>query len=534
MPFTRNVATQTIPFHTVERSSTVCLTPNCLTAANIHAEHFHFSMLKVTCVQQIEYMVQLPLTMDKLNEEDLLKMDVILPKGKLSINFVNRIDGRLFNLNTKNENIILRRLCRSEIWKQFGFSHIEPETNSKHRQFNKQYCLYASGYQCSPPLITGDHVIQPFGSLSQLTFMLNWITVNDDVTLLRQRLTSKQWNTLSLEIAAIDLAFRSLMKNLLLQRYPLVFSSGYRDKLQYITQCIPVISKSLMRIIQNSKNENFRSKAIEFAQRTRILTNLSFVPNGRIKYDADSTSEQMKKLFSNGLYSIARDIKVHIPTFQEYSSSEEDTSNAKDVKKSKIKSKLNRNRSNSNNAFEDLFSNYGEVKDVQTAYFECDIDDSGDIDLFISEVISDVESLFDTSDEDNQDFGETVFEESSSSDDDNFLQEDLYYLDNKGHLNFGDTFDPYDNADFSNSKIIDVKDTCVAPNDDVELLNFDEFEEDKYFFVNTRDSLELLHTSEFCVTNNKITSASQIQCANLHWFSSSNSEDAFFDIMFEE
>ncbi|CAG8781648.1 4925_t:CDS:2, partial [Gigaspora margarita] len=419
------------------------------------------------------------------------------------------------------------------IWKQFGFSHIEPETTSKHRQFNKQYCLYASGYQCSPPLITGDHVIQPFGSLSQLTFMLNWITDVTHVTLLRQRLTSKQWNTLSLEIAAIDLAFRSLMKNLLLQRYPLVFSSGYRDKLQYITQCIPVISKSLMRIIQNSKNENFRSKAIEFAQRTRILTNLSFVPNGRIKYDADSTSEQMKKLFSNGLYSIARDIKVHIPTFQEVRNKYRisfDVGWKTKVLKNFAYISIHRAKKK----HQTQKTNYGEVKDVQTAYFECDIDDSGDIDLFISEVISDVESLFDTSDEDNQDFGETVFEESSSSDDDNFLQEDLYYLDNKGHLNFGDTFDPYDNADFSNSKIIDVKDTCVAPNDDVELLNFDEFEEDKYFFVNTRDSLELLHTSEFCVTNNKITSASQIQCANLHWFSSSNSEDAFFDIMFEE
>ncbi|CAG8727436.1 17620_t:CDS:2, partial [Dentiscutata erythropus] len=403
--------------------------------------------------------------------------------------FVNRIDGRLFNLNTKNENIILRRLCRPEIWKQFGFSHIEPETTSKQRQFNKQYCLYASGYQCSPPLITGDHVNQPFGSLLQLTFMLNWITDVTHVTLLRQRLTNKRWNILSLEIAAIDLAFRSLMKNLLLQRYPLVFSSGYRDKLQYITQCIPVISKSLMRIIRNSKNEHFRSKAIEFAQRTRTHTNLSFMPNGRTKYDADSTSEQMRKLFSNGLYSIARDIKVNMSTFQE-------------------------------------------VKDVQTT------DDSGDIDLFVSEIISDVESLFGTSDEDNQDFGETVFEEPSSSDDDDFLLEDLYYLDNKGSLNFRDTFDPYENADFSNSKVIDVKDACVVPSDDdAELLNFDEFEEDKYFFVNTKDSLELLHTSEFCVTNNKIASTSQIQCTNLHWFSNeqySNSEDAFFDIMFEE
>ncbi|CAG8840989.1 3598_t:CDS:2, partial [Racocetra persica] len=87
---------------------------------------------------QIEYAVQLLPAIDKLSEEDLMKMDVI--------------------------------------WKQFGFSHIEPETTSKNRQFNKQYCLYASGYQCSPPLITIDHVNQPFGSLSQLTFMLNWIT----------------------------------------------------------------------------------------------------------------------------------------------------------------------------------------------------------------------------------------------------------------------------------------------------------------------------------------------------------------------
>ncbi|CAG8475553.1 660_t:CDS:2 [Cetraspora pellucida] len=539
MPFTRNVATQTIPVHTVERSSTMCLTPNCLTAANIHTEQFHFSMLKVTCIQQIEYTVQLLPTIDKLSEEDLMKMDVVLPEGKLN--------GRLFNLNTKNENIILRRLCRPEIWKQFGFSHIKPETTSKHRQFNKQYCLYASGYQCSPPLITIDHVNQPFGSLSQLTFMLNWITDVTHVTLLRQRLTNKQWSTLSLEIAAIDLAFRSLMKNLLLQRYPLVFSSGYHDvseKLQYITRCIPLISKSLMRIIQNSQNENFRSKATEFAQRTRAHTNLSFIPNGRIKYDVDSTPEQMRKIFSNGLYSIARDIKVHIPAFQEYSSSDEETLNTKVVKKSKIISKLNRNKSNSDNVFEDLFdsygiNNYGEAKDIQPVYLECDTDNNDDIDLFASDITSDVDdytgSLFDADDEDNRDFGETVFEEPSGSDTDNFLQEDLHYLDNENRSNFS-VFDQCNNADFSDSKITDVKDARVVPDDDVELLNFDEFE-DKHFFVNTRDTLELSHTSDFCVTNNKIVSTSQIQCANLHCFSDeqhNNSEDVFFDIMFEE
>ncbi|CAG8476143.1 10052_t:CDS:2, partial [Cetraspora pellucida] len=416
------------------------------------------------------------------------------------------IDGRLFNLNTKNENIILRRLCRPEIWKQFGFSHIKPETTSRHRQFNK-------------------HVTH--------------------VTLLRQRLTNKQWSTLSLEIAAIDLAFRSLMKNLLLQRYPLVFSSGYHDKLQYITRCIPLISKSLMRIIQNSQNENFRSKATEFAQRTRAHTNLSFIPNGRIKYDVDSTPEQMRKIFSNGLYSIARDIKVHIPAFQEYSSSDEETLNTKVVKKSKIKSKLNRDKSNSDNVFEDLFdsygiNNYGEAKDIQTVYLECDNDNNDDIDLFASDITSDVDdytgSLFDADEEDNRDFGETVFEEPTGSDTDNFLQEDLHYLDNENCSNFRGVFDQCNNADFSDSKVTDVKDACVVPDDDVELLNFDEFE-DKHFFVNTRDTLELSHTSDLCVTNNKIVSTSQIQCANLHCFSDeqhNNSEDVFFDIMFEE
>ncbi|CAG8718360.1 11368_t:CDS:2, partial [Racocetra persica] len=365
------------------------------------------------------------------------------------------------------------------------------------------------------------------------------------VTLLRQRLTNKQWSTLSLEIAAIDLAFRSLMKNLLLQRYPLVFSSGYHDKLQYITRCIPLISKSLIHIIQSSKNESFRSKAIEFAQRTRAHTNLSFVPNGRIKYDADSTPEQMRKIFSNGLYSIARDIKVHIPAFQEHSSSDEETSNAKVVKKSKIISKLNRDKSNSDKVFEDLFDNYGingygETKDTQTVCLECNTDNSGDIDLFASEITSDVDdytgSLFDTDDEDNRDFGETVFEESSSSDADNFLQEDLHYFDNENRSNFRSVFDQYNNADFLDPKDTDVKDTCVVPDDDVELLNFDEFE-DKHFFVNTRDSWELSHASEFCVTNNKIVSTSQIQCANLHCFSDdqhNNSEDVFFDIMFDE
>lgn len=60
--------------------------------------------------------------------------------------------------------------------------------------------------------------------------------------LLRRKLTTEK-QELSLEIAAIDLAFRSLMKNLLSQRYPLIFSPNYQEVsiiIKAYNRCVPL------------------------------------------------------------------------------------------------------------------------------------------------------------------------------------------------------------------------------------------------------------------------------------------------------
>jgi hypothetical protein len=60
-----------------------------------------------------------------------------------------------------------------------------------------------------------------------ISFSLTIFRVTHVALLRRKLITEKQ--ELSLEIAAIDMAFRSLMKNLLSQRYPLIFSPNYRE-----------------------------------------------------------------------------------------------------------------------------------------------------------------------------------------------------------------------------------------------------------------------------------------------------------------
>src|SRR2546421_5953588 len=130
----KSVATQTFPNHTVERISTLCITPNCLKITTETTQQPTFSVLKITCVQNIDYNLQLLPKMNQLSEEDTQKMDVVLSEGKLCVNisfeicfgkefqayifyafwkasltlrlqyFVNRIDGKLFTLNTKKEN----------------------------------------------------------------------------------------------------------------------------------------------------------------------------------------------------------------------------------------------------------------------------------------------------------------------------------------------------------------------------------------------------------------------------------------------
>jgi hypothetical protein len=82
----RSVATQTLSNHTVERTSTLCITPNCLKTVTESTQQPTFSMLKITCVQSIDYNLQLLPTMSQLSEEDTQKMDVVLSEGKLNVN----------------------------------------------------------------------------------------------------------------------------------------------------------------------------------------------------------------------------------------------------------------------------------------------------------------------------------------------------------------------------------------------------------------------------------------------------------------
>nr|CAG8562739.1 11587_t:CDS:2 [Entrophospora candida] len=271
----RSVATQTTPVHIVERSLTVCL--NNSKSFSKATENPSFTMLKVTCVQHISYNnVRLNHNVEHLCDEEMKKLDVILPQGKLIINisfFVGKYmiaDGKLYSLNTKKENIILKQLCRSEIWNQFGFSHIEAEPAMKQRKYNK--------------------------------------------ALLRKKLLSKKQDSILVEIQAIDTAFKTLMKKSLITRYPLIFSPGYIEKLENLNRFIPSISKSLTRIIKNSANEDFCTKAMELVQRIKNHTNLSFSSQDFIKYNnTDLTFDQVRSDISDGLCSISRDIKVPAP-----------------------------------------------------------------------------------------------------------------------------------------------------------------------------------------------------------------------------
>ncbi|CAH1761481.1 6606_t:CDS:2 [Entrophospora sp. SA101] len=263
----RSVATQTTPVHIVERSLTVCL--NNSKSFSKATENPSFTMLKVTCVQHISYNnVRLNHNVEHLCDEEMKKLDQIkqLTQNNKKKHFVNRIDGKLYSLNTKKENIILKQLCRSEIWNQFGFSHIEAEPAIKQRKYNK--------------------------------------------ALLRKKLLSKKLDSILVEIQAIDTAFKTLMKKSLITRYPLIFSPGYIEKLENLNRFIPSISKSLTRIIKNSANEDFCTKAMDLVQYYRDDgDDDTFV----VKAIIDLTFDQVRSDISDGLCSISRDIKVPAP-----------------------------------------------------------------------------------------------------------------------------------------------------------------------------------------------------------------------------
>ncbi|CAJ0767851.1 6295_t:CDS:2, partial [Entrophospora sp. SA101] len=128
--------------------------------------------------------------------------------------------------------------------------------------------------------------------------------------LLRKKLLSKKLDSILVEIQAIDTAFKTLMKKSLITRYPLIFSPGYIEKLENLNRFIPSISKSLTRIIKNSANEDFCTKAMDLVQYYRDDgDDDTFV----VKAIIDLTFDQVRSDISDGLCSISRDIKVPAP-----------------------------------------------------------------------------------------------------------------------------------------------------------------------------------------------------------------------------
>ncbi|POG70503.1 hypothetical protein GLOIN_2v1615426 [Rhizophagus irregularis DAOM 181602=DAOM 197198] len=507
-------------------------------------------MLKITCVQSIEYNLQLIPTMNQLSEEDIQKMDIILSEGKANVNFVNRIDGKLYTLNTKKESIVLKRLCRPEIWKQFGFSNIEPEPIVKSRQFSKKYWLYAAGSQCSMPYISHDQAnqIPPHGTLTQLTIILNWVTINDDAALLRRKLTTEK-QELSLEIAAIDLAFRSLMKNLLSQRYPLIFSPNYQEKLQSITKYIPTISNSIARIIRNSPNDEFRSQTNKHIQETRDRVNLSFPLQQDIK-DQNLTSKRIRNILENGLYTIAKDINVPTTSFVEHSSSDEEVLDSRIEEREAAKSRKS----------SDLKQKTKVTHDVPEADFDVSYQTNDtDYDLSVNLESEDNESLFDNDDmniiekvldvddvesmfdefEDNQNLVEEELEQSSDSENyENFWdEEDIQFLFGIKDTTTMNTCNEY-TTKFSQKDNID---------NDIDLLDYDSFEEEDMHDIdsdlespNKRNNLNVMSShlrpkSPFRDKTNDLFQGREIYDSKSQYFlneKNQDSEDTFFDTMF--
>ncbi|KAG9304964.1 hypothetical protein G9A89_003133 [Geosiphon pyriformis] len=304
MLLNRSVSTQTLPNHIVERSSSISLTPEILKIGVATNSNPSFHILKVSCLQQVEYNVQLLPNMRELSEDDMNKMDVVLYDGKLRLNI------------------------SSFIWRKFGFSTMLSVAEPS-RQFNKG---------------------RPFGNLNKLTFVFNWVAIDilfcsirvflqpkafsimldkqnfTHVASLRHELMRNSKETASFEICAIDTAFRSIMRNLLVERYPLIFSPDYQTKLETITQYVQNISNSLTRIICTSVNEDFQYKADQYLERIRKRVDLNFpIPH---EENLVSSQQQTKIILADGLYAAAKNLKIPAILFQE-SSSEDEFQNCK-------------------------------------------------------------------------------------------------------------------------------------------------------------------------------------------------------------
>ncbi|RIA92989.1 hypothetical protein C1645_35777 [Glomus cerebriforme] len=337
------------------------------------------------------------------------------------------------------------------------------------------------------------------------------------------------------------MAFRSLTKNLLLQRYPLIFSPNYQEKLQSITKHISTISKSIARIINDSPNDEFRSKANKLVQKTRNRVNLSFSLHQDIKEESDLTSKQIRNILENGLYTIARDINVHVAPYVEHSSSDEEIidnrAEARDAAKSQ------------NDVSEAGFDVSYQTKDTNPMHLDYALESEDnellfdtDDDLLVNE--DDVESTFENEHEDNQNLIEEEFEYSSSSENyENFWdEEDIQFL-------LGIKDDPTETTSMNICNDYITEFSKKYSLDNVDLLDFGTLDEDMHDYSNVNDlegsssftkrydSNNLTHSQPRSPFRDKMNTLFQgqenydsISSQKLQWFQ--DSEDTFFDTMF--
>ncbi|GBC04470.1 hypothetical protein RclHR1_00570026 [Rhizophagus clarus] len=349
------------------------------------------------------------------------------------------------------------------------------------------------------------------------------------------------------------MAFRSLMKNLLSQRYPLIFSPNYQEKLQSITKYIPTISNSIARIINNSPNEEFRSKTNKLVQETRDRVNLSFALHQDIK-GHNITSKEIRNILENGLYTIAKDINVPTPSFVEHSSSDEEVLDNRIEERDadlKQKTKITHDVPESdfdisyqtNNMDYDLFVNL--ESEVNESLF--DNDDMNIIEKALD--VDDVESMFEEYDEDYQNLAKEELGQSSSSENyENFWdEEDIQFL-------FGIKDIPTKTITMNTcSEYITKSSQKDNLDNDIDLLDYDSTDEEDMHDIDSdfppneeHDSnnwnVMLPHSRLISPFRDKMSDLFQGQ--EIHDFSSfqksqcflneknQDSEDTFFDTMF--
>ncbi|CAG8640025.1 3789_t:CDS:2, partial [Paraglomus occultum] len=130
-------------------------------------------------------------------------------------------------------------------------------------------------------------------------------------------LVSRKIQRKSSEIAAIDMVFRIVMRNLLIPRYPLIFSPEYVANLDAVSKYIPIISTSFTRIIFGSPTLKFWSTAMGLVDQTSRNINMSHGTDER------TSLEKTKNIIGLGLHAVAKNIKIPVISLVEQSSSDE-------------------------------------------------------------------------------------------------------------------------------------------------------------------------------------------------------------------